>query len=96
MAKAIVLNKEYGGFSLSDMAVEALGLESIYDLDDYEDRSHAGLIELIKREGSKVVSGRYAELHIVEIPDDATDWTIEENDGFETLIYVVDGKLHFA
>ena len=30
------------------------------------------------------------------IPDNATDWDIEDYDGNETLIYVVDGKIHYC
>ena len=41
-------------------------------------------------------SGFCANLRIVEIPDDYTDYYINEYDGAETLIYVKDGKLHWA
>lgn len=43
------------------------------------------------------VMGTYAEtLRVIEIPDEATDYMVVEYDGVEGVIYVVDGKLHYA
>jgi nitroreductase len=36
------------------------------------------------------------DLEVVEIPDTATDWEIDEYDGWESVVYVVNGKLHHA
>ena len=84
----IVLNRCYGGFSVSDAVVEKLGLESRYDAD----RTDARLIALVEAD-SKAASGEYASLHVVEIPEEATDYIINEYDGCETLYIVVDGKI---
>lgn len=84
----IVLNKCYGGFSLSEIAIEKLGLSDEYPIIN---RSDAILIDLVEKD---VASGRHAKLRVVEIPDDATDWEIDEYDGFEVAIYVVDGHIH--
>jgi hypothetical protein len=32
----------------------------------------------------------------VAIPDEATDWELDEYDGFERVTYVVGGKLYHA
>lgn len=86
-----VLNKCYGGFSLSAFAVEKLGVEDKYaHLDDLE---MDALISLIREYGSEKCSGRYANLQLVEIPDTCTDYEINEYDGFEIMTYVVNGKL---
>ena len=88
-----VLNRCWGGFSLSEHAAEALGLESGYfDIR----RDDPDLIALIEDAGSEWVSGRCASLTIVEIPDDATDWEMDEYDGIESITYVVGGKLYHA
>ena len=87
-----VLNKCFGGASLSDWAVKQLNLNSHYDA-DYDSPE---VIDLIERYGSERVSGSCALLKVVEIPDDATDWEIEDYDGFESIIYVVDGKICHA
>ena len=87
----LVINVEYGGFSLSEeMATEL----NVYCYNSsLEVRTDPRLIEAVLND-STYASGRHAELKVVEIPDEATDWTIEEYDGFEYIIYVLDGKLH--
>lgn len=85
----IVINKCFGGFSVNDNIVKMLNLESRYDLED--DRTNAKLIELI--ESGVNVNDDYSDLVVVEIPDDATDYKINEYDGYETVYYVLDGKI---
>lgn len=84
-----VLNKCFGGFSVSDWAAEQLGLEFRYEA-QYDDPR---LIELVEKFPNKV-SGDCAKLTIVEIPDNCTDYEFDEYDGFESITYVVDGKIH--
>lgn len=36
------------------------------------------------------------ELRILEIPDDCSDWMIDEYDGAETIYFVKEGKLYFV
>ena len=89
----MVLNKCWGGFSLSEQAAEVLGLDSGYSDIDPTDPA---LIALIQERGSDWVSGRCAKLRIVEIPEEATDWEMNEYDGIESITYVVGGKLYHA
>ena len=89
----VVLNKCFGGFSLSDRAAGVLGLDGGYS---YVDRTDPDLIALIQEHGSEWVSSIYANLRIVEIPDEVTDWEINEYDGLESITYVMDGKLYHA
>lgn len=88
----LVLNKRFGGFGISDSAAEILGIDKY----DFIDRNDENLIALIDEKGSEFVSGSFAKLKIVEIPDAYTDYTIDEYDGMERVIYVLNGKLHFA
>lgn len=89
-----VLNKCYGGFSLSPFAVERLGVDSEYaDLDSLQIDA---LAALITEYGSEKCSGRSAKLKVIEVPDTITDSIIEEYDGIEVLTYVLDGKIHQA
>ena len=46
--------------------------------------------------GAQFVQGKYAKLKVVEVPESATDFTLDEYDGWERIIYVVDGKLNFV
>ena len=85
-----VLNKCYGGFDLSEEAQKILGKE------DYEiKRDDPDLLALIEEKGIQFVQGKYAKLKVVEVPESATDFTLDEYDGWERIIYVLDGKLNF-
>lgn len=88
----LVINKCFGGFSVNDNIVKMLNLESRYDLED--DRTNVKLIELI--ESGEDVNSEYSDLEVVEIPDDATDYKINEYDGYESVYYVLDGKIKRA
>lgn len=84
----IVVNKCYGGFGLSDWAMEQLGINVYYDID----RTDSRLVELVENFPEKV-DNFYSNLIVVSIPDTSTDWEIDEYDGLETVIYVIDGKI---
>ena len=90
----IVINDCFGGFSLSQYAADALGLNTRYPSNEI--RTDPRLINLIEQPGVDLVSGNCAELRVVDIPDEATDWRIMEYDGSEDVIYVLDGKIHYA
>lgn len=89
-----VLNKCYGGWRLSDWAMAQLGITNDYDAlsDEHIDK----LIALIREHGSERCSGSCSKLKVVEIPDNCTDYEINDYDGIETITYVVDGKLYHA
>ena len=89
-----ILNKCYGGWSISDFAMEQLGLDSNYPYMDEVNKKK--LAELINKYGPEKCSGCNAWLKVVEIPDNVTDWDIDEYDGIERIVYVVDGKLNYA
>lgn len=100
----IVINECYGGFSITynPDIFKALNIDN-----EYADvsRTDPVLIDLVEKEMAmntnsngyvmtyRIVSGSCARLKVVEIPDEATDWEIDEYDGSESIIYVVDGKI---
>lgn len=92
----IIINSCYGGFGISTWALDKAGIpyddHGIYDIDDI-DRTNPKLVAIVE-EDPKRASGDYAELKVVEIPDDATDWIIDEYDGYESVLYVVKGKIY--
>ena len=92
IAMKIVINRCYGGYGLSEEACKMLNSNE-YDYDD--DRTNTKLIEVVEALGDKA-NTRFSMLRIVEIPDEATDYMINDYDGVESIIYVVDGKLRFA
>jgi len=87
-----IINNTYGGFGVNDGILKLLGLE---ELDDTDLRTNPTLIDFIEKYPNKADED-YADLIVVTIPDNATDWELDEYDGWETLRYVADGKIHYA
>ena len=80
-----IINANYGGYGVEQEVMDKLGLteEQAYD------RQNPELIKYIE-EGNDVNEG---DLVVVEIPDEATDFEVDEYDGYESIIAVVDGKI---
>ena len=91
----IVLNKCYGGFGLSKKAVDMLNAETSYDYNAYDRRTDEELIKVVEELGEEANS-RFSKLMVVDIPDTATDWQIDDYDGIERITFVVDGRIYFA
>ena len=81
----IVINTCHGGFGLSKEALtlfnERSGAVVTYDFNIK--RNDPILVEIVEQLG-EAADGNYAELKVVEIPDDV-QWTIEEYDGAEWI-----------
>jgi hypothetical protein len=84
----VVINKSHGEFDLSDAA-----LKRYNELDGYGHkktrniaRDDVYLIQIVEELGEKSW-GHYAELKIVEVPDEV-DWVIEQYDGREWVAEV--------
>lgn len=86
----IVINECFGGFGLSEEAMNILKIDDDYGID----RADPALIKVVEELGDRA-SGCCAKLAVVEIPDEATDYDISEYDGAESVIYVVNGKIHY-
>ena len=82
----IVVNGDFGGYGFGvDEELKSL-------INKYEcDRTNPELIACVENNPN-----RCGDLEIAEIPDNATDWDINEYDGLETVIYVVDGKIRYS
>ena len=84
----VVINTRIGGFGLSKMAYRFLGLEwdgyghgTTEEIDYcYDDKKRADpkLVRCVEQLGKKA-NGEYAELKIIEIPDDVS-WYIFRHD----------------
>ena len=81
----IVINRPYGGFHLGSGFVQAYDLKSPYISIERDDKDLVAWVEAHPDDNP--------DLHVVEIPDEATDYTINEYDGAENVIMVIDGKL---
>lgn len=84
----IAINCCFGGWDLKDAAWAAY--------EDYKLRAANELISYIEEHEAELDKIQYdhSRIRVVTIPDDATDWLITDDDGMETLYYVVDGKIH--
>jgi len=83
--RRIVINDCYGGFGLSDKAMEKY--KSMAGIDDdlfyhYDiERDDPYLIKIVREMGA-AANGDFSNLKIVEVPADV-DWIIQEYDGIE-------------
>lgn len=91
----IVINRCYGGFNLSEEALDYMGIPYKVDfgfafpanygwLGSLECRTNSKLIEFIEKSGSERASGRCSKLVVEEIPQ-GTLFRIEEYDGMESI-----------
>lgn len=94
----IVVNRCYGGFELSEKAMDVLK-EKGYEEEElfkfrFGDclRNTNDLIKIVEELGNEA-NGWGSTLKVIEIPDNNTDWDIIEYDGSEYVIYVQNGQL---
>ena len=83
----IVLHKTYGSYGCT--ATEEI--DRILRKYEYK-RSNEELIKAVEKYKGKEQEIDYHE--IIEIPDDATDFCVCDYDGYESVVYVMDGKLY--
>ena len=83
----IVINTDFGGFGLSETALNLYrayaGIkedDQFYDFDI--ERNDPILLQVIEQLGVNDASGNHANLKIVDVPDDV-QWVVEEYDGKE-------------
>lgn len=100
----IVINKCFGGFTLSEAACEEIRKKKDFwnydngDISDYYmffGREDSLLVSVVEQLGEDA-SGENSNLVVMVIPDEATDWGMKEKDGFESVFYVLDGKIKYA
>ena len=75
----LVINKEYGNFG---HGVPAEFRELLH-----RPRTDAEFVAFVED------NEEHGSLTVIEFPDEITDWDIEEQDGLESIIYVLNGKL---
>jgi hypothetical protein len=84
----IILNCGYGIFALPDDFCAEHGLKRYDDID----RTDKRLVDYVINHGGEVKFNN-TDLVAVNVPDNATDWCIQEYDGAEDVICVVNGKI---
>ena len=82
--KKIVINNEYGAFHVPQELTETYGWNKSYIYSD-EIRTHPALIEWVEKNPD-------GALAIVYLPDNAIRYYIEEYDGLETVVALINNK----
>ncbi len=90
----IVINTRYGGFGINSKWRAKNCKEGCYE-DRQKCRKCAKLIRAIEEKEERI-DNDFSELTVVEIPNEATDYQILEYDGYEALLYVLDGKIRYV
>jgi hypothetical protein len=89
MTQKIVINSDYGGFGLSELAQARYRELAGIPLAEFRwelDRSDPHLVQTVLELGEQA-NAPYADLKVVEIPEDV-EWTIKEYDGCEWVAEV--------
>ena len=83
----IVLNRAYGGYSADDIS------EQFVDLVERckDDRTNAELVNFVENNPDDC-----GDLKVINIPDTITDMDIINDIGYEKLIYILNGKIHYV
>lgn len=81
----IVINRCFGGFGISDVAIKFLRDKYNLNVDKYPMwlRDDPRLVDAVETLG-KAANGKYASLKVVSIPANV-NWEISEYDGMETI-----------
>jgi hypothetical protein len=95
----MVINVNYGGYGVPEEFMNLLGIDED-DCYGEEFRADPRFVEWVEKKRAEYkpdpddpwAEGEY-DLAVVEIPNEATDYEIEENDGYESVIAVVNGKI---
>ena len=82
----IVVNANYGGYGC-DLSSQYGDLVDRYQ----NDRTNPELVAFVENHPNDC-----GDLEVRTIPDNTTDWDIQDYDGYESLVYVVDGKIHYC
>lgn len=93
----IAINSCYGGFDVSEKAKEMFNISTneVFKYRCGDNRTDEKLLSAIDELGAEVNTDT-SDLEIVEVPDDATDYVVIEDDGKESVYYVVGGKIYTA
>lgn len=94
----ILLNRCFGAFQLSKEAEEKVNYINKPEYSQCKEiwRTDPDIIAIFDSMGSDKFSGSCSKIEKITLPDGITDLMINEYDGVETVIYVLEGKIHGA
>tara|TARA_Y100001951_G_scaffold32446_1_gene25528 strand:+ start:769 stop:1029 length:261 start_codon:yes stop_codon:yes gene_type:complete len=77
--RKVVYNACYGGFGLSEEALEKLGIKYCWDIKRHDPK----LVAVVEELGPEKAGTRFSELKVVEVKG---KYFIDEYDGFEAVV----------
>lgn len=93
----VLINTELGGwFQFSETFLEKYPQFENIDEDKKQERVNTELIETVKSFGLDKAGSAFSNLEIIEIPNDISDFEIEEFDGYEWVVYARKGLIYKA
>lgn len=85
----VVINNNWGGFGCGvDETTRDWLRQFRYDGNK---RADTELVRFVENNPDKC-----GDLIVIELPNEATDFDIQDYDGIETMVFVVDGKIYYA
>lgn len=85
----VVINNNWGGFGFG---VHESKRDWVRQFEyDGKKRADIELVNFVENNPEKC-----GDLIVIELPDEATDLDIQDYDGMETMVFVVDGKIYYA
>lgn len=92
----VILSMGSAGFRLSDAVMQKLGITRSYWLANRKQyRTDSRIISMLEEFGAEFVGAPNADLEIVDIPDEATEWHVGA-DHPENVAYVVGTVVQYA
>lgn len=88
----ILLNRDWGGFGFNENFSKKYGIARL--LSD-SGRADPDIIKAVIEYGIDNVNDSFSKIRLYWIPDDATDYDINNYDGMESIVYVMNGKLRY-
>lgn len=88
----IVVNRCFGGFTLSSAQMKLFNMDSPYGYSDDDDSRINPILIKSVLDGDN--GGDYSDLYVVEIPD-GVHWQIYDYDGSESVIWS-ESEIHWA
>ena len=98
MMKEVMVNKCMGGFEVArNIGMDGF-LTPFGELRSGVERDDSTLVSELKRVGTRAFSGQFAAIWLAEVPEKSEAWWVEdeEDNGYEQIVAVVNGKEQYC
>lgn len=92
----VIINVSPGWFGFSEEFLERYPEFKTFNYENKHERINPDLIKAIKNFGIYQAEDTFSDLRIVKLPNDISDFSIEDCDGYEWIVYAQNGRIHHA